>query len=214
MAGDALSDVVTDDPKYMRSNRTVQRRVMRFFDRVGQAIDGLDFDNALDVGCGEGVLLHCTAQRFTGKRVVGIDIDPADIAKARRNAPFADTFVADATALPFADRAFDLVMSCEMLEHLEEPAPALAEIARVTRKVCLLTVPDGPLWRLGNLMRLEYLGTWGRFPAHLNEWGRWRFARFVRTQFEIIGPVNSFPWIGLICRPKACQAARQRSHGR
>jgi SAM-dependent methyltransferase len=52
----------------------------------------------------------------------------------------------DAEALGFADATFDLVVSCDVLEHVSDPVAAFAEIARVLRPggVALLTIPIDP----------------------------------------------------------------------
>jgi SAM-dependent methyltransferase len=53
------------------------------------------------------------------------------------------------TSLPFADRAFDLVCALDVVEHVDDDAAALGEIARVARRgaVVLLSVPLHPeLW--------------------------------------------------------------------
>ncbi len=52
----------------------------------------------------------------------------------------------DAEALSFADASFDLVVSCDVLEHLNDPVAALAEIIRVLRPGgrAILTFPMDP----------------------------------------------------------------------
>src|SRR6185437_9434912 len=58
----------------------------------------------LDVGCGEGRLSRDLKAR--GHDVVGVDASPAMLAAARDADPSIDVHLADAAALPFADRAF------------------------------------------------------------------------------------------------------------
>ena len=53
----------------------------------------------------------------------------------------ADVCVADAAALPVRAQAVDLVVACEVLEHLHEPIAAVDELWRVTRKWALCSVP-------------------------------------------------------------------------
>jgi SAM-dependent methyltransferase len=90
----------------------------------------------LDVGCGDGRLTNRLAVRH--ERVVGVDISP----EALRHVEV-ETHVAPVTALPFADRSFDLVLCTEVLEHLEddELACALDELGRVAGRFVLLSVP-------------------------------------------------------------------------
>ena len=65
----------------------------------------------LDVGCGEGVLVHKWAQRLAKRRVVGIDLEEPSIQAgwAQRQAPNLEYKVMRAENLPFADGEFDLV---------------------------------------------------------------------------------------------------------
>ena len=121
----------------------------------GQVI-GLDL---LEVGCGQGKFLLHLAK--LGARVVGTDFSSKaiEIAKNKELAQesFARFLVADAQSLPFADKSFDLVVSCECLEHVPKPAKALAEMYRVLK-------PNGKLVltteNYSNGMLLYWLITW------------------------------------------------------
>jgi SAM-dependent methyltransferase len=94
----------------------------------------------LDVGCGPGHLAIRLA-READLRVTGLDLDPRMIERARGQARRAmaggqqlpDFIVGDATALPFPDAAFDLVVSTLSMHHWAEPAQGLAEVGRVLR---------------------------------------------------------------------------------
>lgn len=77
----------------------------------------------LDLGCGPRE--QSSPLQALGFDYVGVDYD----------SPAAD-LLADAHALPFRDRGFDVVFSFAVLEHLHTPQRALAEVARVLR-------PDG-----------------------------------------------------------------------
>jgi len=85
---------------------------------------------ALEVGCGTGVLVGGLVRRIAG-RVVGLDLDAAMLAFARREAA-ARWVQGDAHALPFADGAFDLVVCHYLLLWLADAGRAVREMARVT----------------------------------------------------------------------------------
>lgn len=124
--------------------------------RLGQA------QAVLEVGCGTGVVTVEVARRTAG-RVYGLDIDAAMLALARRS-DAARYVQGDAHALPFADEAFDVVLSHYLLLWLEHPAGAVQEMARVTRRggvVLACAEPDygGRIDHPAELVRLGKLQT-------------------------------------------------------
>jgi 2-polyprenyl-6-hydroxyphenyl methylase/3-demethylubiquinone-9 3-methyltransferase len=88
----------------------------------------------LDVGCGGGLLALPLAA--AGYRVKGIDRSAPSLEAARARVPAgatAEFAVGDALALDEPAGAYDAVLIMDLLEHLEEPARAVAEGARVLR---------------------------------------------------------------------------------
>lgn len=85
----------------------------------------------LDVGCGQG---FATVQLAgAGRTIVGADYSPAAVREATvalgsRGLP---ALVAEATALPLGDGSFDWVCSSHLVEHFDDPARHIAELARV-----------------------------------------------------------------------------------
>ncbi|MDQ3334189.1 MAG: class I SAM-dependent methyltransferase [Myxococcota bacterium] len=75
----------------------------------------------LDLGCGDGHLLA-----MLGPRAVGLDISREELALANRPCVHAR-----AQQLPFADRAFDAVVSHLAFMLMDEPTQVVAELARV-----------------------------------------------------------------------------------
>lgn len=103
------------------------------YERVASHCGG----SVLDIGCGRQLLRDYLPAHAD---YVGIDLDEPDAIRA------------SALALPFVDTAFDTVVLCEVLEHLEAPGMALREAARVGRRRIVVTVPnDHSLVRLARL---------------------------------------------------------------
>jgi hypothetical protein len=98
----------------------------------------------LDVGCGNGAAARLVADTF-GMHVVGVDVDPQQIALAR-NASGDRTDVlfmtADATCLPFEGRRFDIVATNKTTHHVPEWSSALAEMGRVLKPQRYLVYAD------------------------------------------------------------------------
>jgi ubiquinone/menaquinone biosynthesis C-methylase UbiE len=94
-----------------------------------------DVRSILDVGCGNGVFANMMEpDRF----IVGLD--QSMVALVNVTAP---RIQGDAAKLPFADNAFDAVLSMEMLEHLpvSNYQTCLSELLRVASRYILITVP-------------------------------------------------------------------------
>jgi ubiquinone/menaquinone biosynthesis C-methylase UbiE len=117
--------------------------------RIGflASLGGLPPDaRVVDVGCGTGVLTRLLASQRRIAEVVGVDVAPSLLERARALAAGADgvTFVeGDARALPFADASFDGAVFDSTLSHVAEPGRAVGEAFRVLRPGGLLAVFDG-----------------------------------------------------------------------
>lgn len=86
---------------------------------------------ALDVACGTG--RHAAWLDAAGHKTTGIDATEEMLAVARARVPGATFDTGDYTALPYPDDAFDFAICALALTHITDPAPAIAEMARVVR---------------------------------------------------------------------------------
>jgi 2-polyprenyl-3-methyl-5-hydroxy-6-metoxy-1,4-benzoquinol methylase len=187
--------------KYGSSNPLV-RRLMSGFER---ALDDL-FDRAgaqslLDVGCGEGVLVHRWAERLgETRRVVGIDLQEESIQAgwAERTAPNLEYRVMQAQNLPFEANEFDLATAIEVLEHVPDPEHTVSEMARCAERHLLVSVPREPLWRMLNMARGAYWSELGNTPGHLNHWSRRSFVRLLSRHGDVAEVRSPFPWTMLL----------------
>ena len=114
----------------------------------------------LDVGCGNGAAALLVADTF-GLRVVGVDVDPEQIALARNaqgDRTNVDFVTADATCLPFEDGQFDLIATNKTTHHVPEWRRAIAEMRRALKPggylvYADLTAPSWLAWVLKPLAR-------------------------------------------------------------
>jgi SAM-dependent methyltransferase len=92
---------------------------------------------ALEIGSGSGAMAAQLLRKFPELHLIATDYDPEMVATAGRTlAPFGERAKAqrvDATALPFADGRFDVVLSFAMLHHVVDWERAVAEVVRVIR---------------------------------------------------------------------------------
>lgn len=104
--------------------------------RVLPATDGV-YRDILDAGCGSGVFSLELAKRHPEARVVGIELDPGLVARANEMAQRAgitnvEFRQGDVTRLDF-EAGFDLVVSVDNLEHVEDDVTAMRTLLRALR---------------------------------------------------------------------------------
>jgi ubiquinone/menaquinone biosynthesis C-methylase UbiE len=93
---------------------------------VEVALDRVDAPSrVLDLGTGTGAAARILAARYPGAQVTGVDLSPEMIREAQARGASETYLVADASALPFENGAFDLVTMLNMI-------PFYDELARVT----------------------------------------------------------------------------------
>jgi SAM-dependent methyltransferase len=128
------------------------------------------YANILEIGIGIGFLRHCA------KLFPQISLTTLDIAE-----DLYPDFLGSVTDMPFDDKQFELVVCCEVLEHLPftDFLLALKEIRRVARHKVIISLPD---------RRRRYL-----FTARLHAIGSFKFEwnlarrRFARVPFKFNG---------------------------
>lgn len=139
---------------------------------------------ALDLGARDGHQTRWLTAR--GYQVTSGDIEPQfeGCLRLDGNAP-----------LPFDDDSFDLVWSSEVIEHLADPAQALAELRRVTRPGgdIILTTPNSYMWLFKLIARV------GLTPERIQRDDHLHF--FDRADIERLAPdatlYGYFPYVAV-----------------
>lgn len=188
--------------KYGRKNPLTRWLLERFLREIDASVQAAAPDSVLDVGCGEGVVTERIAAS-TGARTVGVDLgtDELQAEWRRREGERLSFRPASAYDLPFADGSFDLVCALEVLEHLERPREALAELARVSRSGVLVSVPREPLWRISHLLALQDVRSLGNTPGHVNHWSAREFEELVAAYGRVTRARMPFPWTVVLAEP-------------
>jgi 2-polyprenyl-3-methyl-5-hydroxy-6-metoxy-1,4-benzoquinol methylase len=185
------------------SENPVVRRLMASFERtLDELMAQARPQSLLDVGCGEGVLVHRWALSMPQARLVGIDLEEQSIQAgwAERQAPNLEYRTMPAEDLPFAENEFELASAIEVLEHVPDPEHTLAEMARCASRHLLVSVPREPLWRMLNMARGAYIGQLGNTPGHLNHWSKRSFTKMLARHGEVVQARSPFPWTMLLVR--------------
>jgi SAM-dependent methyltransferase len=180
--------------KYTSRNPLVRLVVDSFLDAFTALALRTGARTVLEVGAGEGEVTRRLVAALRPQAFLATDVAQWCAAEIGRRAPGALQALVSADAIPLGDDAVDLVVACEVLEHLDDPARALAEMRRVTRRWILASVPREPLWRILNLARLRHVRDLGNTPGHVRHWTRDGFVDFVGAAGRIEATREPLPW--------------------
>lgn len=189
--------------KYSARNPIV-RWLMRGFDK---ALEELVMKAAPtmvhEIGCGEGFWTLTWIRRRLDAR--GSDFSTQVIELARANAReqgvSPDLFkVRNIYDLEPGPDSADLIVCCELLEHLEHPEEGLRALQRVATNYVIISVPLEPIWCILNMARGKYLAYFGNTPGHIQHWSRRSLVRLVDIYFDVVEVRNPLPWTMLLCR--------------
>lgn len=161
----------------------------------------------LEVGCGRGGFATWLSKSAPQFKITALDFSGAAIEIARETASAQGAVVefiqGDAQALPFESDSFDLVISCECMEHVPDPAKMACELARVLKPGgrLALTTPsqlNGMLigWAHCYLTNRPYNSGAGVQP-HENFYFFWTVRRYLRQAGLEVDRMESstFQWL-------------------
>lgn len=205
--GKTEDDVVIGNTydKYGSKNPIVVWMMNGFTQALQSFVDAAHPKSIHEVGCGEGYWSSQWAE-------MGLDVQASDfseqvieIAKenARSRGVSTDIFEARSVydLVPGRDSA-DLIVCCEVLEHVEDPKKALEVLQSIATKDIILSVPREPIWRILNCVRGKYVSDFGNTPGHINHWSSGGFIRLVLQYFDIVSVARPLPWTMVHCRKK------------
>jgi 2-polyprenyl-3-methyl-5-hydroxy-6-metoxy-1,4-benzoquinol methylase len=192
-------------PKYTTRNPLARLLVANFQANLRALVRRSGARAVHEVGCGEGFLARRLAA--DGCAVRGSDLSSATIAEARRRSagitPSIAFQVADLYRLDPERDAAELIVCCEVLEHLPDTGRALDVLGQLARPHLIASVPREPLWRLLNVARGRYWSELGNTPGHLQHWSERAFTALLAQRFEVVEVRNPLPWTMALCRVRA-----------
>ena len=154
---------------------------------IGNLIHPLVFETVLDVGCGQGSFLAELRTKFPRIRPAGMDLSAKAIDLARSRVPGGKFHVHDLTQQPLNGR-FDLVICSDVLEHIPDDVAAIRNLARMTGKYLIVSVPQGIMRRFEVQMGHVRNYALGELACKLEENG-FRTVRIIEWGFPFYSPL-------------------------
>lgn len=197
--------------KYGSRNPIVRRIMLGFEQALSDLVERAAPRSIHEIGCGEGYWVMQWAAAGIAAR--GSDFSEQVIALAKENARqrslpaelFATRSIYD---LQGPSDGADLLVCCEVLEHLTDPAAGLAALQRAASKHVIVSVPREPIWCVLNMARGKYWSSWGNTPGHVQHWSSSQFVALVSQYFDVLEVRSPLPWTMLLC-----EVRHQRNHG-
>jgi len=151
-------------------------------------------ETILDVGCGEGITLEKLLGAFPGKQISGIDAESENIAICRQQG--LPIIPGNVYQLPIADVSVDCVLFLEVIEHLTEPARALAEIRRVLRPRgrVIIIFPNDAMFKIARIMTGMIREAFYD-PGHVMQWTPGKIRRALQSLGFSVIAAHSLPFV-------------------
>jgi 2-polyprenyl-3-methyl-5-hydroxy-6-metoxy-1,4-benzoquinol methylase len=190
--------------KYGSRNPVVRYLMGGFYESLEALVSKSSARSIHEVGCGEGYWTTRWAAR--GLRARGSDFSEQVIALARQNARHSaghpQFHVASIYDLTRPRDSAELVVCCEVLEHLDDPNGALEVLASIASPWLIVSVPREPIWSMMNMARGRYWSRLGNTPGHIQKWSRSEFLRLLSRSVEVVAVRTPLPWTMALCRAR------------
>lgn len=181
--------------KYTRTNAITRYLMDGYFKAFAELAAGLDIESAFEPGCGEGFSTRRIRKILPASvRLEASELEGRLVQAAAAANPDVPVRQESVYQIDRPDKSVDLVILLEVLEHLDDPDRAMAELCRVSQKYVIVGVPREPLWCLMNLARLKYVGGFGNTPGHIRHWSAGAFRRFVGRFADVREVRTPLPW--------------------
>lgn len=196
--------VGTASNKYQMKNPIARYLLDGFDSTIKSLVSHVSPSSITEVGCGEG---HVTKilHEITSAQIQALDISEEILRQAQSEVGDSDRVEFTKCSIYDIDAArysADLVVCCEVLEHLEEPELGLQKLAELATPYALISVPREPIFRTMNFVRGAYVKDFGNSPGHIQHWSKTQFGKFISSEFEIIELRSPLPWTMVFARSK------------
>jgi len=195
--------VGTGSNKYQMRNPIGQLLLKQFSRTIAEIVREINPQTILEVGCGEGHITKVLVEN-TEAKIKCTDISNAiiNVAKEAVKSPRVSFENKNIYDLKPKLELSELVICCEVLEHLENPMLGLEKLYSVSSPYCLLSVPREPIFRTLNFIRGAHFTQFGNSPGHIQHWSKTGFVKLVQSKFEIIKVMTPLPWTVILAKIK------------
>ncbi len=192
--------------KYDTKNPIKKRLLHRFLNAIVQTVASVkdEITTIHEIGCGEGYVTRLIHNTFPKLKIRGTDYaeDIVSIARQESGSESIDFGVSDIYKLDPQKDSADLVMCCEVMEHLDYPKKALQTIRTLNAKYYLFSVPCEPMWRIMQFFSGNNILSLGNTPGHINHWSPATFGQLISSEFTIVTQKTILPWIIVLAKKK------------
>lgn len=195
--------VGTGSNKYQMRNPIGQLLLKQFAQTIAEVVREIKPKTILEVGCGEGHITKVLVENTDAKiHCTDISNTILNIAKEAVKSPRLSFENKNIYELEPKIYQSDIVVCCEVLEHLENPMLGLEKLYSVASPYCLLSVPREPIFRTLNFIRGAHFADLGNSPGHIQHWSKRGFINLVQSKFEIIKVKSPLPWTVILAKIK------------
>lgn len=192
MTTSATASALTHDSNNLRKweygNVLYQHVLARYLGRMAQHVRALQPASVLDAGCGEGYVYRGLRARGVQAAWEGVDASEGAVRFAAARNPECRWSVGDLRQMRQASGSAELVLCSQVLEHISQPELVRDELARVSARWLLISVPLEPLFR--SICALTVATGIGQDPGHVNFWSPRRFRNFLLP----VGRIAHWEW--------------------
>jgi 2-polyprenyl-3-methyl-5-hydroxy-6-metoxy-1,4-benzoquinol methylase len=146
----------------------------------------------LDLGCRDGML---TQEYVFGNEVIGVDIDKKALELIKKRLGIETLWLDLNKEWPFEPESFDVIVACEILEHLFFMEPFLEKVQQTLKKGGLFigSVPNA--FRVRNRLKFLMGNEFETDPTHVRQFS---FARLTQVLGKSFSNVEIVPIEGKI----------------
>lgn len=188
MTTSALTHDSNNLRKWEYGNAIYQSILTRYLNRMAHHVRQLSPATVLDAGCGEGYVYRGLRSRGVSSAWEGVDASEGALRYAAARNPEAKWSVGDLREMAQRSGSADLVLCSQVLEHIPRPERVRDELARVSSRWLLISVPLEPLFR--SLCALTVATGLGQDPGHVNFWS----PRALRSFLRPVGRLAHWEW--------------------